>query len=191
MPLPTQIRAGIGLTMSSEISILAPQSEPRRDRKWLRAFLESVAILLISAALGLTVNYFRPHGLPLATHPSPEAGPTPTESGGESLSIPIEDAEALFYTQTAVFVDARPEELYRQGHIHGASNLPSNELEDRLPEVMAAVPLDAPIITYCDGAGCNSSKEVAFALMDNGYTNVRVLVNGWTVWQEANLPTEK
>jgi rhodanese-related sulfurtransferase len=176
--------------MFNEISISAPQSEVRRNRRWPQVLLEGAAILLISAVLGLTVNYFRPHGLPLVAHKSPESRLTSTESG-ESLSIPIGEAEALFYTRTAVVVDARPEELYRQGHIQGALSLPSNELDDRLPELMAGVPLDAAIITYCDGTGCNSSKEVAFALMDNGYTNVRVLINGWTVWQEANLPTEK
>jgi 3-mercaptopyruvate sulfurtransferase SseA len=28
------------------------------------------------------------------------------------------------------------------------------------------------------------------ALLAKGYTNVRVLVNGWTLWQEKRLPVE-
>jgi rhodanese-related sulfurtransferase len=191
VPLPAQISAGIDLAMSNEISILPPGSEYRRDRTWLRVLLEGAAIILISAVLGLAVNYFRSEGLPLAARPSADARPTTSAESGEGLSIPIEEAEALFYTQTGMFIDARPEDLYLQGHIQGALNLPSNALDARLSEVMAGVPLDTDIITYCDGTGCNSSKEVAFALMDNGYTNVRVLINGWTVWQKAQLPTEK
>ena len=47
------------------------------------------------------------------------------------------------------------------------------------------------IITYCDGENCELSHDLAMYLKDMGFTNVRVLVNGWTVWQNAGLPTLK
>jgi 3-mercaptopyruvate sulfurtransferase SseA len=46
------------------------------------------------------------------------------------------------------------------------------------------------IITYCDGESCELSHELALFLKEMGFANVRVLVNGWTVWQQAGLPTE-
>lgn len=49
---------------------------------------------------------------------------------------------------------------------------------------------DAVIITYCDGDTCNLSKELALLLENLGFSKVRVLVNGWTVWQNAGLPVE-
>jgi len=50
---------------------------------------------------------------------------------------------------------------------------------------------DATIITYCDGETCNLSHNLALFLLDMGFSNVRVLINGWTVWLEGNLPVEK
>ena len=44
------------------------------------------------------------------------------------------------------------------------------------------------IITYCDGESCDLSHELALFLKEMGYDNVRILVNGWTVWQHAGLP---
>jgi 3-mercaptopyruvate sulfurtransferase SseA len=52
------------------------------------------------------------------------------------------------------------------------------------------VPPDSLIIAYCDGESCTLSKELAFELAARGYSHVRVLVNGWSVWQDANLPVE-
>jgi len=49
---------------------------------------------------------------------------------------------------------------------------------------------DTLIITYCDGENCDLSHELAIFLRDMGFPNVKVLVNGWTVWQEMNLPVE-
>jgi rhodanese-related sulfurtransferase len=50
---------------------------------------------------------------------------------------------------------------------------------------------DAPmIITYCDGEHCDLSVELALYLKKMAFENVRVLVNGWTVWKQAGLPTE-
>ena len=44
------------------------------------------------------------------------------------------------------------------------------------------------IITFCDGQSCRLSHELALFLREMGYENVRVLVNGWTLWQQAGLP---
>ena len=151
---------------------------------------QCLAILALSAAISLAVNHLRPDGLPLIGDWSPQALLT-TPDSGESLAISLQEAETLFFAQMAVFVDARAEELFRQGHIQGARNLPGNELESRFPEGMADVSPDSLVVSYCDGETCSSSKDVAFALMDNGYAQVRVLVNGWTVWREAGLPIEE
>jgi 3-mercaptopyruvate sulfurtransferase SseA len=44
------------------------------------------------------------------------------------------------------------------------------------------------LITYCDGESCDLSHELALFLKEMGFENVRVLVNGWSVWQQAGLP---
>ena len=57
------------------------------------------------------------------------------------------------------------------------------EAADRLANAKA-------IVTYCDGENCDLSHDPALFLKEMGFENVRVLVNGWTVWHEAGLPTE-
>ena len=56
--------------------------------------------------------------------------------------------------------------------------------------IIADMKNDAVIITYCDGESCNLSKDLALFLESLGFTNVRVLVNGWTVWRDAGLIVE-
>jgi rhodanese-related sulfurtransferase len=90
-----------------------------------------------------------------------------------------------------LFLDARSPDLYREGHIQGARNLPWESFDDFFDPVMKDVPRDAFIVAYCDGEGCSLSEEVAKDLLSIGYENVRVLFNGWTRWTEAGLPVEK
>jgi rhodanese-related sulfurtransferase len=145
-------------------------------------------ILLLATFLGLMTNLLRSHQLPLVANWSPE-GQLSAATGG-NLSISPEDAEALFHERAALFLDARSRELYEEGRIHGALNLPWEEFDERSPDVLPKVPQDMTIVTYCDGESCNLGKELAFALLDLGYSDVRVLVNGWTVWQEKHLPVD-
>ena len=57
-------------------------------------------------------------------------------------------------------------------------------------DVIADLANDAVIITYCDGDTCNLSKDLALFLENLGFSKVRILVNGWTVWHDAGLPVE-
>jgi rhodanese-related sulfurtransferase len=158
-----------------------------RNNYIVEALWQSVVIVLIAAALSLWVNHFRQDGLPLLG--SPKAGSNGSKTAEEPV-VSIEEARALFLTNGAVFIDARPAEVYRSGHIRGALNLPQDSLEESLSVVMEQIPPDSLIITYCDGESCSLSQEATLELSARGYSNVQVLVNGWSVWQEAGLPTE-
>jgi rhodanese-related sulfurtransferase len=158
------------------------------EQTWIRVIWQGGAILLLAAAIGLSVNQLRPAKLPLVADWSPLA--QLTMESGDTLEVSLDQAEELFHEQVAVFLDARSPELYAEGHIQGAFNLPWDEFESRFAEAMVDIPTETLIITYCDGETCNLSKELALALFDKGYANAHVLVNGWTVWQERNLPVE-
>jgi rhodanese-related sulfurtransferase len=158
-----------------------------RNNYIVEALWQSVLIVLIAAALSLSVNHFRQGGLPLVG--SPKAGSGSSKTAGEPV-VSIEEARALFLTNGAVFIDARPAEVYRSGHIQGALNLPAESLDESLSALRAQIPPDSLIITYCDGESCSLSKEAALELSARGYSNVQVLVNGWSLWQDAGLPTE-
>lgn len=159
------------------------------EQRWLQVIWQSGALLLFAVLVGLGVNAIRPDRLPLVADWSLKAQ---VSSGpeGSGLLITLEEAEILYFDQQALFLDARSEEVYREGHVAGAKNLPWEEFEQFSPEVMAGIPYSAVIVTYCDGESCGLSKELAFALVAKGYRHVRVLLDGWKQWQEAGLPIE-
>jgi rhodanese-related sulfurtransferase len=146
------------------------------------------SLLLLGLLLCLSVNLPRSESLPLMQTWSPEA--QLSLENGDSFTISIDEAEALYCSQAAVFLDARSRELYDEGHIQGARSLPWDEYEKYYSPIMEGLPFDTPVIVYCDGVSCGLSKELALALLYKGHTNVRVLVNGWTLWQNRNLPIE-
>jgi len=143
-------------------------------------------ILVISIAMGLAVNMVRTDSIPVIADWSTES--RLISNGDESLTLPISQARELFKNNSAIFLDARDENSFDQGHIKGAKNLPWNAVDEYFMDVAKGLPKDVPIITYCDGESCNLSHELALFLNEMGFTNVKVLVNGWTVWQEMNLP---
>jgi rhodanese-related sulfurtransferase len=153
-----------------------------------RILWQMVAIILLAAATGLMVNQFRSERLPLVGDWSMRA--QLTLNSGDTLLITLDEARTLFFSGEAAFIDARPDEYYRSGHIQGARNLPWEDFAARFEEATADMAPDAVIITYCDEESCSLSKDLAFALLGKGFINVRVLVNGWTLWQEANQPVE-
>lgn len=156
---------------------------------WLQAIFQSVIISLLTLFMGFTVNHFRPDRLPFTTDWSPEA--RLTMDPGELRLISLDDAKKHFIDQTAVFLDARCEDCYYQGHIKGAVSLPYDQMEDLFLEVTEEVSPDTLMITYCDGEGCSFSEDLALFLIEAGYNTVKVLVNGWSLWQQSRLPIEK
>jgi rhodanese-related sulfurtransferase len=147
---------------------------------------QAVFILLIAAALGAAVNLIRPDSIPFVETWS-MADKLVTEDGG-TLAIPLEDAAALFADNAVVFLDARSPVEYDQGHIQGAVNLPWHEVDNYFETVIMTLDPEAMYIAYCDGETCSLSHDLAQFLKDLGFTRVRVLVNGWTLWKEHNLP---
>ena len=158
-------------------------------KSFVDAVWQSGAILALSFAVALAVNHFRGEGLPLVGDWSPKAQLSGLK-GIEEPVVSLEEARALFLTQGAVFLDARSEEAFLAGHIKGALNLPSDSFEEFFERMAPEISPDTLIITYCDGEACTLSKELALNLSGKGYSHVRVLVNGWSLWRDAKLPVE-
>jgi rhodanese-related sulfurtransferase len=143
--------------------------------------------VLISLAAAVTVNLIRPDGVPFVESWS-MADKLATEDG-DTMAIPLSEAAALFEKDAAVFLDARSSAEYDQGHIQGAVNLPWHDVDNYFETVIMTLDPEATVITYCDGETCSLSHDLALFLKDLGFTRVKVLVNGWTLWKEHRLPT--
>ncbi len=155
----------------------------------MKAFWQVFAIFAIAGVIGLGYNQVRSDGLPLKRALNDEAAGNGISSGIPAISI--EEAVRLFKNNEAVFLDARSEEQYHEGHIPGAWSLPWENVEDQCFEVIDRLPWDKMIITYCDGVTCHLCDFLAIFLRDDmGYQRVRVLANGWSTWRRHNLPVE-
>ena len=153
-----------------------------------KAVWQSGLIILLALCLGLITNQFRADGLALVGNWSVEA--RLSAPSGRSLIVSLEEARDLHQSGQALFLDARPDIWFEMGHIKGAGNLPAEAIEANLARVLDGVPKDRPIVTYCDGETCELSHDLAIVLLERGYSDVRVLINGWTVWSESGLPVE-
>jgi phage shock protein E len=111
---------------------------------------------------------------------SGEAAPGEPERGG----LPDRDgalAKRLVEQEGALLLDVRSGDEYAGGHVPGARNIPHDELEGRLEEVMAAQGGDKnkPIVVYCaSGRRSGIAKNI---LVDAGFARVTNLggVDDW------------
>ena len=161
-----------------------------KSRKTIRikAAGQAGAIIVIACLLAVCTNLLRDNGLPLVGDWSADS--RFADNSGQSLVIGLTAASRMYADNQAVFVDARPAAQYDQGRIKGAVSLPWQNAHERFMEVAARLEGEKTIICYCDGENCELSHELALFLSDMGFENVRVLVNGWTKWRRAGLPTK-
>ncbi len=150
-----------------------------------QAIRESAVILSAAVFLGLSYTFLTDKGF----FSKPKAGGGPVALGPAPSSISLGEAQALFNSGSALFIDARHFFDFRRGHIRSAVNLPLAEFDNRSGTI-ASFPKDKTIVVYCDAAECNSSIELAAKLYEKGFGGVRIFFGGWQEWSSRNLPTE-
>jgi rhodanese-related sulfurtransferase len=91
-----------------------------------------------------------------------------------------------------IFIDARNDEEYREGHIPGAYQLNHFFPDRHLPEVLQACAMADRIIVYCNGGECEDSEYTMKILLDEqvDYNRLFIYAHGFTAWKEADLPIE-
>ena len=106
----------------------------------------------------------------------------------------IEDvkiAKKIFDSGKAIFVDARSQLNFEDGHIKGAISLPVGQFDLMVEKFKQNYPLSQPIITYCSGRTCNDSHHLAQMLFENGFDKVSVFIDGYPGWETEGYPIEK
>lgn len=86
---------------------------------------------------------------------------------------------------TATLLDVRPADEFAQGHLPGARNIPSHDIEARIAELDPAT----EIIAYCRGPYCVLSFDAVDRLRVRGF-RVRRFTEGLPEWRAAGLPIE-
>ncbi len=174
--------------------LMPPALEEKREfhlkrEKIVSMVVQSLVILVLASALAVGVNLWRPAGLSFR-HQGISPGARVDTIPGQGAWISVENAEKHFAMKKAVFIDARPSSLYEQSHITGSRSLPVEQFDEFFTHNMADVPQDHVLVVYCDGKAAERSTALAQALIQRGYTNVRVLEKGLDLWVAHELPLE-
>lgn len=82
-----------------------------------------------------------------------------------------------------VLLDVRGLDLYNQGHIAGATNLPHGKI---IASKMEAWPLDTLFVVYCAGPHCNGAAKAAINLAKLERP-VKLMAGGITGWLDEGF----
>ena len=161
----------------------------------LRKTVKEIIILVgISVTLAMVVNFLSPKGIALIGQWDTSKGvitasPTGSEEGLQEIDS-VARAKEIFDSGKVLFVDARSQNDYDNGHIPGAVPLPVGQFEERIESFLNRYPPEQPIITYCSGRTCEDSHDLAQFLSDVGFMNVRVFIDGFPGWEAEGYPIE-
>ena len=161
----------------------------------MKTIKEISIILGLSIAAAFSVNYFSPAGIALVGQWDTSEGVVTAKAKNELVIKELEVgtvnlARKLFDTGDHIFVDARSVEDYQEGHITGAVSLPIGQVEEKLSVFLERYPPETSIITYCSGRTCQDSHHLAEVLMEMGYENINVFIDGFPGWEAAGHPVD-
>lgn len=109
--------------------------------------------------------------------------------GGNLHAVSVAEVKKLLDAKSPLtLIDARPKDRkYDKGHIPGAINVPDSQF-DKLAPTMLPADKAAALYFYCDGLACKLSNDSAEKAMKLGYTNVKVVPEGYPAWEKAYGP---
>ncbi|MEI6633476.1 MAG: rhodanese-like domain-containing protein [Chlamydiota bacterium] len=159
-----------------------------------RAVRELALVVAAGALAGLLSNAASAKRIPLAgdwsrAYGVPSAGGAHSPTYGNT-EIGLGDAARLI-AGGALLVDARPPELYAEGHIPGAISIPAEAASARLEAALELCEGRAPVVVYCRGLDCDESHLLARALRESGVEGVRVFAGGIDEWRAAGRPVTR
>jgi rhodanese-related sulfurtransferase len=93
--------------------------------------------------------------------------------------------------EQVVFIDARNDQHYQEGHVPGAWLFDYYRPENYLAAVLPACQVAEQIVIYCNGGGCEDS-ELAALLLAGAVPKDKMSVygGGFTEWNALKLPVE-
>lgn len=124
---------------------------------------------------------------------APEPGDEPRADGerlGRHLSL--EQTRRLHERALrgeVVFVDARTEEKYVEGHILGAYHLTPRHFRTGDLDVLGMYSPDTRFVVYCGGGDCAESENVVIRLHRSGFERAHIFTDGYPAWVEAGYET--
>ena len=170
--------------------------------------LEAAGVILFCGLVALAANFLSPRGLSLTRDYFPGAS---NNGGGTNAVVSTADRLRTQGLQVAdsklvaqlfhdprraqgliLFIDARNDQHYAEGHIPGAWLFDHYHPENFLPALLPVCQIAMQIVVYCTGGDCEDSEFAAVTLRDAGVPKEKLFVypGGITEWQGGGSPVE-
>jgi len=104
------------------------------------------------------------------------------------IIIGLDEAKSKYDEGEYIFIDARSEIFYYNGHIKGSKNISINSIDNFINK--KEILINRGIIVYCNGSECSSSYLIANELVKRGFQKIEVFYGGWNDWVKAGYPIE-
>lgn len=112
----------------------------------------------------------------------------------DSLIVPLEEAKRIADERSAVFVDVRAEEQFKQGHIPGSRCLSVEQLRS-LSSANSPLPAwlqrDRQYVLLCASLFCPKDRQAAELLHRLGFRRLSIFKDGYQAWVAAGYPVER
>ena len=156
--------------------------------KFHKLYAQVVLILFASVFTSLLFNQLRNNSLPFVKKKVEVVSVLKSTSSKNYepsiIGIDLELAKKLFEENT-LFVDARAEEFYNEGHIPNA--ICFDDFDLLIEKLENTIGMDDQFIVYCSDSDCGSSEDLSYELQSYGYNNILLFKGGWKEWTGANL----
>ena len=151
-----------------------------------KPFNQVVFFVVISIFLSFSSNLVRKDSIPLLAKKLEITEDIDIDSDESTLLAISLDKAKDFFENGVLFIDARDEVYYNDGHIKNAmKNVFLMELIFNIEEKQTK---EDPIVVYCGDPGCGDSEDLAYDLQNEGFKKLFVFKGGWLEWSAANYP---
>ena len=164
-------------------------------RNYKELISQTFILLGVSVMLAFVVNHFSPAGIAFVGQWDTAQGVITANAkngvvAGKSEIGDVIQAKEIYDSGNVLFVDARTRENFDEGHIPGAASLPVGQFDDLIDAFMDQHDMGQPIVTYCSGRTCEDSHNLAQLLIDFGYSDVKIFIDGFPGWKKKGYPVE-
>jgi len=145
--------------------------------------------VIMTAIIAFTFNYFSANGINVLSTEKEKSDLTPNKVNKfhKINLVSVETAKRIYDDNIALFIDARDQWEYADGHIFNSINIPEFSFSPYLP-IVKSLDKNGYYVVYCSNKDCNLSRNLASQLQTLGFKNISVFSGGWETWVNANLP---
>lgn len=148
----------------------------------LKTNLFGILLLLGVSALTAWMSYtLSPEPLTLEQF---RVSPVEAAAGEAGVEI-IRSVEARRFQESGshLFLDARAQHEYDQGHIPTAMPLPLRDFESAFPQIAPMLESDTPLVVYCSGPLCDDGLHLILRLREAGFEGGVLYLDGMEGWE--------